>query len=87
MAIKMPICVTIVLITSAAPVSACVDEVLGGFKRHNYATIPREWQPLAMQGHTLARYNFGVLYQNGRGVPQDHTGAGLSPPHHLVTDG
>ncbi len=37
----------------------------------DYATALQEWRPLAEQEHARAQYNLGVMYANGRGVPQD----------------
>ena len=43
--------------------------------RGDYATALREWRPLAEQGDTIAQYNLGIMYGNGRGVPQDYAEA------------
>ena len=45
---------------------------LDAYNRTDYATALREWKPLAKQGHAKAQYNLGVMYDNGRGVPQDY---------------
>jgi len=37
----------------------------------DYATALQEWRPLAEQGDASAQHNLGVMYDNGRGVPQD----------------
>ena len=31
----------------------------------------QEWQPLAEQGDVSAQYNLGIIYANGRGVPEN----------------
>ncbi len=38
-------------------------------------TARREWRPLAKQGNANAQYNLGVMYDKGRGVPQDYAEA------------
>lgn len=48
---------------------------LAAAKRGDYATALKEWRPLAEQGHAIAQYNLGLLYDNGRGVPQIHAEA------------
>lgn len=37
----------------------------------DYATALKEFQPLAEAGDAEAQYALGVIYDNGRGVPQD----------------
>ena len=40
-----------------------------------FKTALRFWKPLADQGYAAAQYNFGLMYANGEGVPQDHAKA------------
>ncbi len=54
-----------------APAWAGVDEGVAAYKRGDYATALRELRPLAKQGNANAQYNLGIMYENGRGVPQD----------------
>jgi len=35
----------------------------------------QEWQPLAEQGDVSAQYNLGIIYANGRGVPENNAEA------------
>jgi len=44
-------------------------------ERGDYATALREWRPLAEQGNADAQYNLGIMYHNGKGVPQDNAEA------------
>jgi hypothetical protein len=39
--------------------------------RGDYATALRLWRPLGDQGNAEAQFNLGILYELGRGVPQD----------------
>ncbi len=41
------------------------------YDKGDYATALKEWRPLADQGDAEAQSNLGVMYDNGRGVPQD----------------
>ena len=41
----------------------------------DYATALREWAPLAERGDAAAQFNLGLMYENGRGVPQDYAQA------------
>ncbi len=58
-----------------APAWAGWDEGVAAAKRGDYATALRELRPLAEQGHAVAQYNLGVMYNKGRGVPQDYAKA------------
>ncbi len=40
-------------------------------QRGDYATALREFRPLAEKGGASAQYNIGIMYDKGRGVPQD----------------
>ncbi len=51
------------------------DEAVAAYKRADYATALREWRPLAEQGYAGAQYNLGIMYDKGRGVPQDYSKA------------
>ena len=45
-----------------------IDAYLDG----DYKTALREWQPLAEQGDSSARFYLGWMYKSGHGVPQDY---------------
>jgi hypothetical protein len=51
------------------------DEGLRAMQSGDYATAFREWLPLAEQGYVDAQFNLGVMYDEGRGVPQDYAQA------------
>ena len=48
------------------------DKGLAAYKKGDYATALREWQPLAEQGVAKAQYNLGGMHYKGEGVPQDY---------------
>jgi hypothetical protein len=52
-----------------------LDEAVAAIQRGDYASGLRLLRALADQGDTVARYDLGVLYDNGRGVAQDHAEA------------
>jgi hypothetical protein len=55
-----------------APVAAGpFEEAVAAYKRGDYATAMQLWRPLADQGNTIAQNYLGVMYAQGRGVPQD----------------
>ena len=54
-----------------APAWAGLDEGVAAYDRGDYAAALREWRPLAKQGNANTQYNLGIMYNNGRGVPQD----------------
>jgi hypothetical protein len=48
---------------------------LAAHKGGDYATAFKEWQSLAISGDAAAQQNLGLMYANGRGVPQDYAQA------------
>ncbi len=51
------------------------DEGFAAYKRGDYEPALREFRPLAKQGFAGAQFNLGLMYKNGRGVPQDYVQA------------
>ena len=64
--------VAMVLCMSAPWGWAGFDEGVNAYSRGDYATALREWLPLAQQGNTRAQFNLGLMYDEGRGMPQDY---------------
>ncbi len=54
---------------------AGVDEGFAAYNRGDYATALRELRPLAEQGDGTAQSVLGQMYEQGKGVPQDHAEA------------
>ncbi|MEE9547346.1 MAG: hypothetical protein V3V65_07600, partial [Hyphomicrobium sp.] len=56
--------------SAAAGTTARADFDAGwkAYQRGDFAVAMAEWRPLAEQGHALAQYNMGVIYDEGRGV-------------------
>ena len=51
------------------------EEADTAFASGDYATAFLHLRPLAEQGDARAQFGLGVIYANGKGVPQDHTKA------------
>ena len=51
------------------------EDATAAYERGDYATAFRLMKPLAEKGDAKARHNLGVMYDYGRGVPQDYTNA------------
>ena len=47
------------------------DKGMTAYGAGDYATALAEWRPLAEQGDAAAQHNLGVMYDEGKGVPQD----------------
>ena len=45
---------------------------MDAYKKGDYATALREWEPLANQGDADAQFSLGVMYANGEWVPQNY---------------
>ena len=61
----------ILLLAASSSVAADFAAGWEAYIRGDYATALREFRPLAEQGDAEAQYNLGVMYDNGRGVPED----------------
>ncbi len=66
----------VVCVCAAAPaVAGPFEDGLAAAEKGDYAKALRLWRPLADQGLASAQYNLGIMYFNGRGVPQDYVRA------------
>ncbi len=52
-----------------------MDEGEAAYERGDYATALREFRVLATQGNAPAQFSLGIMYYEGRGVPQDYAEA------------
>ncbi len=50
---------------------------LSAFDRHDYVTASRAFIPLAERGNAAAQTYLGLLFETGRGVPQNYTEAAM----------
>ena len=67
----LPVLLLTLLVGTPAS-SADFQKGLTAYKSGDYATALRELTPLAEQGNANAQFNLGVMYNSGKGVPQDH---------------
>ncbi len=51
------------------------DEGVAAYRQEDYATALRLWRPLAEQGHAVAQYHIGFMYERGLGVAQSYADA------------
>jgi len=51
------------------------EDATAAYKRGDYVTALRLIRPLAQQGHSIAQYNLGLMYEKGEGVAQDSSAA------------
>jgi TPR repeat protein len=64
------------LLSLAAPVAAGpFEDAVAASDRGDYATALRLWHSLAKQGGAYAQISLGIMYNRGRGVPQDYVEA------------
>ena len=73
--ITLRLSVALSIICFVAPVWADFQAGMEAYNRGDFKTALREWQPLAEQGDARAQFYFGLLYENGDGVPLDYTKA------------
>jgi len=54
------------LAASADPLQYCARY----FQRADYSRALASWRPMAIQGNPVAQNNLGIMYLDGKGVPQ-----------------
>ena len=47
------------------------DDGVAAYAAGDYATARRQWFPQAEKGDAKAQYNLGVIFANGKGVPEN----------------
>ena len=52
--------------------SADFQKGVDAAQKGDFATALKEWKPLAEQGDAYAQFNLGLMYHEGKGVPQDY---------------
>jgi len=65
-----------ILLALAAAMCCCVavaglNEGLDALRRNDFASAARELRPLAEAGDAEAQYRIGLMYEYGKGYPQD----------------
>jgi TPR repeat protein len=71
--ISVPLFILIGLsVMLAAPTWADFQAGLDAYNSRDYETALKEWRPLAEKGNVKAQVSLGIMYSQGRGVPQDY---------------
>ena len=61
----------LLLLAASSSVAADLATGMEAYRRGDYATALREFRPLAERGDPVAQFNLGLMYDNGKGVPED----------------
>ena len=69
--------VLVVFLFNTTGAESAHDKGAEAYEQGDYATALREFTLLAEQGHAGAQAALALMYDEGRGVPQDHLKAGL----------
>ena len=72
MSLRFITALVLTFVCFAVPSWADFQAGLDASYRGDYTTALREWQPSAERGDVRAEALLGLLYDNGRGVPQDY---------------
>ena len=74
-ALRLSVALALPMTCLAAPAWAEFQVGMDAYNRGDFKTALREWQPMAEQGDARAQFYFGLLYENGDGVPLDYAKA------------
>jgi len=66
---------TLLLVFPNSPTADSLEAATQAYKAGDYKKALEILKPLAENGHASAQYNLGIMYDNGRGVPQDYAEA------------
>ena len=67
----MKLFLTTLLLAITLSSTAFGDDGFAPYKKGDYKTAMKLWKPMAEQGNASAQYYLGVMYANGKGVPED----------------
>jgi len=74
--LKHALAAIILMLSPVSPAAAGpFEDAVMAYGRGDYATAMQLFRPLAEQGNAIAQFNLGVMYHDGKGVPQDYTEA------------
>ena len=69
------VAVVLCLGLAASGAAGPLEDGIAAYGRGDFATAQQLLRPLADQGDATAQASFGLMYQNGHGVPQDQAEA------------
>jgi uncharacterized protein len=72
---RLSFAIVAAFVSGHSALAGAVDDGAAAYERGEYATAFQLWRPLAEQGDTDAKYDIGILYVEGHGVPQDYSEA------------
>ena len=61
----------VAVLFASVPTYAGMDEGIDALKRNDFARAAKELRPLAEKGNAEAQYRVGLMYEYGKGFPQD----------------
>src|SRR5260370_5120899 len=67
--------IPLLLLALAIPAFADFSAGMSAYEKGDYVTAAKEWRPLADGGDAPSQVNLGLLYYDGKGVPQDYAQA------------
>src|SRR5579884_784760 len=72
-------CILTLTAMAALAVPALADFAAGtaAYDKGDFTTAAKEWQAEADKGNAAAQFNLGMLYLDGKGVPQDYNEAAV----------
>jgi TPR repeat protein len=73
--LQFSVALVLSVICLVVPAWADFQAGMDAYNRGDFKTALREWQPLTEQGDARAQFYFGLLYENGDGVPLDYAKA------------
>jgi TPR repeat protein len=68
---------------AGASVAGPLEDARAAYQRGDYAEAVKRYGVVADQGHADAQYWVGVMYDGGKGVPQETSGQGQVLAAHL----
>ena len=71
----VPVLAALAALALAAAFAQDFDAGLKAYENKDYAAALKEWRPLADRGHARAQFILGLMYYDGKGVPQDYAEA------------
>jgi uncharacterized protein len=73
---RIKLAIATILSLAFTPVAAQdFQKGVAAYQSGDYGTALQEFTPLAEAGYATAQYNLGLMYDNGRGVPQNYVEA------------
>mgnify|MGYP001078781089 CR=1 FL=1 len=73
----IPLALFAAMLLSGTAVAESIEDADEAYRRGDYETALRFAEPLADNGDRVAQYRLGVMYERGKGLPQDYTAAAM----------